>query len=135
MIKEIAQQWDKNKDKLQESFQKAKPSSYGDIFKQLFELVLTDKEYDTNEIVNIDHGHYQGTEIFIIHEEGYQPSADSYLVAAVYYGSCSGCDTLQAIDSDSYEDVPTEDQVKQYMTLALHIVQGIKPLFGSGETV
>ena len=47
---------------------------------------------------------------------------EDYLITHTYYGSCSGCDTLQGINSYSCE-LPTEEQVKDYMTLALHLVQ------------
>ena len=44
-----------------------------------------------------------------------------------YYGSCSGCDTLLGINE--YEDgLPNEEQVKDYMTLCLHLIQKLKPL-------
>jgi len=43
------------------------------------------------------------------------------------YGSCSGCDTLQAIQGYSDES-PSDEQVKDYMELALHIVQGLKKM-------
>lgn len=45
----------------------------------------------------------------------------------VGYGSCSGCDTLEAIRDYSSEK-PTPEQVKDYMALALHIVQGLKKM-------
>lgn len=75
----------------------------------------------------IDNGEYQGTQIFLIPEETYQPSVDNYLVTHTYYGSCSGCDTLEGIRSYDKEK-PTETQVKDYMTLALHLVQRLKKL-------
>ncbi len=60
---------------------------------------------------------------------GYQPSDFWYVV--VGYGSCSGCDTLEAIRS--YEDTPPSvEQINDYMGLALNIVQGIKKM---GEAV
>ena len=49
----------------------------------------------------------------------------------VGYGSCSGCDTLEGIRHYN-DDKPTEEQVRDYMTLALHIVQGMKRM-GDGE--
>jgi hypothetical protein len=61
-------------------------------------------------------------------EKGYQPS--QYWATHNYYGSCSGCDTLKALNegSWSYEDDarPTTEVVDGYMTLALHIVQRFK---------
>lgn len=39
----------------------------------------------------------------------------------------SGCDTLMAISGYS-DELPNEEQVKDYMTLALHLVQKLKRL-------
>ena len=70
----------------------------------------------------IDDGDYQGTQIFIIPLNTYQPNVKDYVYTNTYYGSCSGCDTLQAI---SYYDreLPSETQIKEYMQLALHLLQ------------
>ena len=57
--------------------------------------------------------------MFIIGAKGYQPS--DYWYVKVGYGSCSGCDTLEAIRGYS-DEKPTPDQVKDYVTLALHVV-------------
>jgi hypothetical protein len=82
-------------------------------------------EMDTNNIHEIDDGHYQGNKLFVIPADEYQPS--TYYAVYVSYGSCSGCDTLQRIN-DSYfnDDAPTKQNVEDYMMLALHIVQGLK---------
>jgi hypothetical protein len=73
----------------------------------------------------IDDGDYQGTLLFLIPEDTYQP--DNYYYVKVEYGSCSGCDTLESIrDYDS--DTPNDEQVKDYMTLCLHIIQKFKKL-------
>lgn len=71
----------------------------------------------------IDNGDYQGTQIFLIPMETYQPSVEDYVYTNTYYGSCSGCDTLQAIQSYDYNELPNEEQIKDYMTLALHLLQ------------
>lgn len=70
----------------------------------------------------------QGALVYVIGATGYQP--DKYWYVKVGYGSCSGCDTLEAIRE--YQDgKPTERQVNKYMTLALHIVQGLRLMGGS----
>ena len=71
----------------------------------------------------IDNGDYQGTQIFIIPINTYQPGVDEYVYTHTYYGSCSGCDTLQAIQSWDGDELPNEEQVKDYMELALHLLQ------------
>ena len=86
--------------------------------KALSLTVDDDKDYpcpDIERITKIDHGSYQGTILFIIGATGYQPS--EYWAVFVSYGSCSGCDTLQA--ADSKEDL---------YTLALHMLQRMKSI-------
>ena len=85
-------------------------------------------EYDADKITVIDNGDYQGTQIFIIPRDIYQPEAEWYLVTYAEYGSCSGCDTIIGIKG--YEGgLPDEEQVKDYMTLCLHLIQRMKPLY------
>lgn len=73
-------------------------------------------------ILEIDDGDYQGTEIFILHKNVYQPYIEDYVYTSTYYGSCSGCDTLMGISE--YDDgLPSESQVKDYMDLCLHLLQ------------
>lgn len=80
---------------------------------------------DPARIYQIDDGGYEGTLVFVIGAGGYKPSR--YWYVKVGYGSCSVCDTLQAIRG--YEgDAPTKEQVDAYMTLALHIVQGLREM-------
>lgn len=138
MNKEILKQWEKNKNKLQKYFETTNQeayTSYEKILKAIIKYVLNKTDdywntYDT-KIKVIDDGEYQGTQIFIIHRNVYQPSVNDYLYTYVYYGSCSGCDTLQSIEysADNYgEGLPTKKQVKDYMLLALHLVQNLKTL-------
>jgi len=136
VVKEIITKWDKNKGKLEQWFKTAHPESYKAIVEKLFELVINDSDdswenFDVSKMTMIDNGHYQGTQIFIVPKGTYQPSVGDYLVTDTYYGSCSGCDTLEGIRS--YEDsAPSEGQVKDYMTLALHLVQKLRWL-SAGE--
>ena len=130
MIKEFVKDWEDNKETIREAFSKAHPESYKEIVKAVISAISAahDDDYDypdPDRIHQIDDGDYQGTLLFLIPAHGYQPS--DYFYVRVGYGSCSGCDTLQAIRD--YEDgPPTEKQVNDYMTLALHILQGIKRL-------
>ena len=139
MITEIIQKWEENKLKLEEYFKTTKQEQYTDyktIVQKIFELIINTSEDDyenfaIGKMTVIDDGDYQGTQIFIIPKDTYQPSAEDYIVTDTYYGSCSGCDTLQGISS--YDDeLPSESQVKEYMTLALHLVQKMHWL-SSGE--
>ena len=89
-------------------------------------------EYDEEKIRVIQDGDYHGNQIFIIHKKGEYPSLEDYLYTTNYYGSCSGCDTIERIKCDeeprNENGLPTENQVKGYMTLCLHLVQRLKPL-------
>lgn len=135
MIQELVKQWEENKLKLEEYFKTTKQEeyqSYEAIVRKIFEICInvSDSKYDNFNLEKlhvIDDGDYQGTQLFIIPKDTYQPSAEDYVITDTYYGSCSGCDTLQAISSYNY-DLPTDAQVKKYMTLALHLVQKLKYL-------
>ena len=125
MIKEFVEKWYLNKEATRAYFATVHPEAYIDIVKQVI-IAITDDEYespDPERIHLIDDGNYQGTLLFIIAAKYYQP--DVYWYVKVDYGSCSRCDTLEAIRD--YGDEPlTEEQLDDYMTLALHIVQGLK---------
>lgn len=137
MVKKVIAKWDKNKGKLEDWFKAAHPESYKAIVEKIFELVINDSDdewenFDVSKMTVIDNGDYQGTQIFIVPKDTYQPSAGDYLVTDTYYGSCSGCDTLEGIRS--YDDsAPSESQTKDYMTLALHLVQKIRWLSAEEE--
>lgn len=132
MIKDFVDAWDCNKDRLEEYFKTHKMSEYDryeKLVKILFDEVinpyLSDKGkdiYDTEEITVIDNGEYQGTQLFALHIETYQPASYEYVLTYQEYGSCSGCDLLQGIQVyDS--SLPDEEQVKEHMTLCLHLLQ------------
>lgn len=131
MVKEFCLAWEKNKGKLEEYFRTTKQDEYGnyeDLVKLLFDIVINpyvESDYyrfDTENILVIDDGDYQGTQVFILHRNVYQPIVEDYVYTNTYYGSCSCCDTLQAINR--YEcRLPDEQQVKDYMELCLHLLQ------------
>lgn len=129
MIKEFVEKWDKYKKDLEDYFRNTEQEeyvTYEEIVKALFEKVINKdidyKKYDTENMLVIDDGDYQGTQIFILHKGCYHPEVEKYVYTSTYYGSCSGCDTLQAISSYD-RGLPDEEQVKDYMTLALHLLQ------------
>lgn len=112
-------------------FEKHHPDCYIDVVKCVVAaLHMRGEEYsdsypDADRIHEIDDGDYQGTLLYVIAAAGYQPN--EYWYVKVCYGSCSGCDTLQEIRG--YKDgPPSKEQVDQYMTLALHIIQGLKKM-------
>ncbi len=128
MISEFVQRFEASKETIRAQFAQKHPDSYKDIVEVVVNAVKTEDEYESPDparIHQIDDGSYQGTLVYVIGAGGYQPS--DYWYVKVGYGSCSGCDTLEAIKSYS-DDPPTESQVGDYMTLALHIVQGLKKM-------
>lgn len=129
MIKEFVERWDKNKGSIRSMFEAGHPEDYEAIVKAVISNITTDSygccAPDPDKIHQINDGDYQGTLLFVIAEKGYQPS--KYYYCMVSYGSCSGCDTLEAIRCHD-SGKPSKEQVDQYMMLALHIVQWIKPM-------
>ena len=130
MLQEITTQWEKNKYKLQAYFAtitQDKYNTYHNIIVKIFELVLTDKKYALDKITIVGNDDYSGTAIFLIPEDVSGPGISEYLITHTYYGSCSGCDTLLGISR--YDDViPTQDQLKDYMRLSLHLIQNMRKI-------
>ena len=129
MIKEFVEAFDSRKGELRLKWQNEHPSGYADIVQAVVEFLSDGPDSygrpDPARIHQIDDGDYQGTLVFVIGCGGYQPS--DYWSVMVSYGSCSGCDTLDGIRHYS-DDPPSEEQVDDYMTLALHVVQGLRSM-------
>ena len=136
MESNIINQWEKHKCELDFYFKTHKMSEY-DEYENIFMLVIKfilngggNSMNISDKITVIDDGNWQGTQLFICHEDVYQPEMNNYYITDNYYGSCSGCDTLLGIleyDEDKY---PSEQQVKKFMQLALNMVQEMKCLGG-----
>lgn len=133
MIQEFVERFEKNKDKVREMLASHKRHydwgesweiEYKDIVKAVI-TVLHDGYGcpDPENIHEIDDGDYQGTLVYVIPEECYQPS--DYWYVRVAYGSCCVNDTLQSIT-----DCSGSAALDDLMTLALHIVQGLKKMDG-----
>jgi hypothetical protein len=129
MIKKFVERWENNKPAIRAVFEAAHPICYKDVVKTVIQNITSEKYGDfcpdPERIHQINDCHSQGTLVFVIGEKGYQPS--NYYYCKVSYGSCSGCDTLESIRLYN-TDRPTKQQVDQYMMLALHIVQWLKPM-------
>lgn len=128
MIKDFIERFEENKGLLREDFARAHPENYLAIVKAVVNAVRAADEYEGDQpsperIHEIDDGDYQGTLVYVIGAGGYQPS--DYWYVKVYYGSCSGCDTLEGI-RDYGDGTPNAGQIDEYMTLATHILQGLK---------
>lgn len=128
MIQKFVNSWEMNKDKLRAEIIKNGVSiEYKDLVEMIIKNVLNhdDEEYVMSSV--IDDGNDQGTQLFFFFEEGYQPDVSDYYFTSNYYGSCSGCDSLQGILMMDY-DVITEDMADELMTLCLHLLQSMKKL-------
>lgn len=134
MIQQFVDRFIENKEAVLANIRQAPPYSYRDVVEIALRHAVTDDygQPDPSRIHELDDGDYQGTLVFVIAATGYQPY--DYWYVKVSYGSCSGCDTLQAIsDSMPYESrfegkPAPESAVQDYYTLVLHIVQSLKPM-------
>lgn len=146
MIMKLVNAWDENKVNLKDYFKSHKKenfNSYKKIFKLILELVINpylDKEeyndmrsFNVNNITEIDDGDYQGTLLYIVPYNAYQPSPDDYIMTYVSYGSCSGCDTLMGILDGGGRPLPNDNQIKDLMILALHMLQHMTFLISQEE--
>lgn len=144
MLKYCLKKWDKNKDKLRKRLETEKGLSecyYNRIVEIVVKEILNDGEecsgvytfsrWDEKRITEINDGEYQGTLIYIIPKDTYQPSEYNYLMSYVGYGSCSGCDTLMAIQYDMGEH-PNEQQLEDLMSLCKDIVANIIKPYNNG---
>ncbi|MBP3707536.1 MAG: hypothetical protein J6J36_02870 [Clostridia bacterium] len=138
MINKFVKAWDIGKENLQEFFKTNKQKEYDTyekIVQQLVRIVINpyirETQYDDGvwnelnieDMVVLDHGDYQGMQLFIFHADTYQPGVEDYYYTHNYYGSCSGCDTLLSILEWDDEALPTDSQVEEYMSLCLHLLQ------------
>lgn len=134
MIKYALRKWDAGKDTLRRIIRQTEEReryhwSYTDIVKMVCRCIFNvnmidgDPTIDVDNITMIDNGDYQGTLLFMLPFDTYQPSESEYLMTFVGYGSCSGCDTLQRIQSnDIYDD---HDETDSYLTLCRDIVNNV----------
>lgn len=142
MLKYCLKKWDKNKDKLFDAVvplcggeYSYKISSYEELMRLILEHIFNDEEAEmdcrtinTKEITEIDNGDYQGTLLYLFHFDTYQPCEYEYFVTFVGYGSCSGCDILQGIESLASK----KRQIDETMQLCLDIVQNITKPYDYG---
>ena len=137
MLKYCLRKWDENKKKLEEELLKDQDLNnceYKHIVEKVVEIILNTNEenlWSSAGITEIDDGDYQGTLLFLIPRKTYQPSEYEYLMTYVGYGSCSGCDTLQAIQ-DYGENSISEDQLKGFMALCKDIITNMIKPYNSG---
>lgn len=139
MIKEFISAWDTSKHDLEiyirDHMHDMYMADYKDLVKLLFDVVINPNvnwKYSTEDITVIDHGHYQGTQIFLLYNDTYQPDIGDYVYTSVDYGSCSCCDTLQGIQ---YDQTSEEEKVNDYMTLMLHLLQHCNKMIEQSQEI
>ena len=131
MILDFIERFQEIKPELVKEFSKNHPNSYEDIFRKTIKMMFEDYENeeicdsdlpDFERITVIDDGDWQGTLVFVVGAQNYQPS--TYWVSSVNYGSCSVCDTFK-----EYEDFEhPEKSAPNMVTLALHLIQSLKEI-------
>lgn len=131
MIKIMAKCWETGKDALKlaiiDRIAELRSCNYIDLVKFTFETIFNknscvDDDFTLNldRITGIDDGNYQGTLLYMIPFDKYQPSAHEYFLTNIYYGSCSGCDALQHAQSLHYYDdsLPaTKDEIVAFLNI------------------
>lgn len=138
MLKILKEKWNKNENLLKERIDKMTPEEfsnlqYKNIVELTFETIFNNSDYkyenlNIKRITEIDDGDYQGTLVYLIPFDTYQPSEGEYLMTNVGYGSCSGCDTLLDIQGYDYDKPITENQKSGLLQLCRDIiVNTIKP--------
>lgn len=140
MLKYCYKKWDKNKDKLEAALRKTDISrvEYRDLLVLTVENILNDDSDDyvnprwnSERITEINDGDYQGTLLYLIPADTYQPSEYEYLMTYIGYGSCSGCDLLQRIQPYSDEETTDED-IAEFMALCKDFITNMVKPYNAG---
>ena len=139
MIKYALKKWDENKDVLRNAIQQTEKDKrctwdYKEIVKLVCRYIFNENVSREEPMINvdgitmIDNGYYQGTLLFMMPFDAYQPAEYEYLMTYVGYGSCSGCDTLQCIQVADEDDETEKEMVDSYLGICKDIVSNtIRP--------
>jgi hypothetical protein len=139
MLKYCYKKWNDNKDKLEAALRETDLSAQS--YKSLLALTVKhilnpgdSNEYywDTDKIEVVDNGDYQGTLLFLIPKDTYQPSEYEYLMTYIGYGSCCCCDYLQSIQPWSSDEEVTDKDIKNFMGLCKDFVTNMIKPYNSG---
>ena len=136
MIQEFVKRFDEKRDDIRAELgnlldTKGWDLEYDDIVRIVIKAVSGNwpNRMDLERIHRIDDGDYQGTLVYVIPEDGYQPR--DYWYVRIAYGSCSGCDTLQWIMCcHDWKGEEREKVIDDLFTLALHVVQKLRNMEG-----
>lgn len=119
MITKFAHAWQAAETETKALWTASIPDDYDKIVQRI-RKVLHGVEPCMAEIETAMFGDYQGEYVVLFGKYS------ARWFARVEYGSCSGCDTLQAIFADASDN--TEQTVTDLFAYATHIVQSIKEL-------
>lgn len=130
MIEAFTKAWFANLDFMRQKFLARHPDNYYQVVRAVVEMLSDsdgddDTTPDPDRIHQIDDGDDSGTLVYVIGGRGHQPRR--YWYVKLGYGSCTLCDTLQTIRGYG-KGPPTTAQMLKYMTLALHVVQGLREM-------
>ena len=98
MTRIMKERWDANNDKLRAVLAERidlNECYYEYLVKLTFETIYNtsvtglDRKLDLERITVVDNGDYQGTLLFLIPFDTYQPSEHEYIMTYIGYGSCS----------------------------------------------
>lgn len=130
----IIEKWENNKSKLRYFFTNTEQRGYNS-YKKILEAICTNiLSYKEPNVLESSLGDYSGDSVFVLTDKtkdrGYLGNNfnsdtfcnEDFIITTNDYGSCSGCDTLLSI-SGYDTGYPSEEQVNEYMTLSLHLVQ------------
>lgn len=131
MIQRFVDLYMSKADKLKAAWEVVEPQTYLDIVRGVVSQLESEDPMDDTcpraaEIIEVKFRRYTGDYFYLLpcnREEG-----SSIWWVAVEYGSCSSCDTLERIQSHDSKS----ERLDAYMSLALHVVQGIKQIEGIG---
>jgi hypothetical protein len=137
MLKICKEKWNKNSGLLLDRIRKCSLDGldYIDLVKMSVDCILNDCEYhrgqwDFENITVIDNGDYQGTLIFVIPRNCYQPNEFDYLITFAGYGSCSGCDSLLSITE--FEREMTDRMATDILALCKDLITNIVKPYNYG---
>lgn len=136
MLKIMKDRWNENSEKLRATLLERTDLNsccYEDLVKITFEIIFNSRaegygnKLNLDNIHAIDDGAYQGTILFVIPFDTYQPDEDEYIITYIGYGSCSYCDTLQSIQGWNDGKI-TEEQLAGFMAICKDLIcNAVKP--------
>lgn len=144
MLKYCYEKWNKNSGLLESALRETNlcDQSYSSLLGLTVKYILNDglgKDdysydglWDAGKITVIDNGDYQGTLLFLIPKDTYQPSEYEYLMTYIGYGSCSCCDYLQSIQPWDNDEPVSDEDIKNFMSLCKDFITNMIKPYNSG---